>query len=242
MRFRYLASRTFKEIYRDAITIILGMLMPISLLFLFSTIMSDDSYDTFSPVNLTPGIIIFSFAFITMFSALLLAKDRERSFLTRLMTSPLQPKDYVLAYTLPYIPIGFAQIIVCYITGMIIGFPFSIYIFTSLIIFIPAMLVSIGLGLVLGVLLTENQVSAAGAFVLVIASLFSGAWMDLDMIGGVFKRVGYLLPYAHAVEASRSILAGNPISDSLTGILVNCGYAAFFLILGGLIFKYRMKR
>ncbi len=241
MRFKYLAGRTMKEIYRDPITVILGVLMPVLLLLLFSTLMGDNELDQFSPDNLLPGIVVFSYAFLTMFSALLLAKDKEQSFLTRLRTSPLRPTDYVLAYTLPYIPIAIVQTFLCMAAALLIGVTISLHMLTVFVILIPTMLVSIGLGLVFGVLLTENQVSAAGSFVLVIASLFSGAWMDLRMIGGVFETVGYALPFAHGVDAARAILAGRGIAGSVIDLVWVLGYAVVLFLVGTVSFRRLLR-
>ncbi|WP_330962192.1 hypothetical protein [Planococcus antarcticus] len=42
-----------------------------------------------------------------------------------------------------------------------------------------------------------------------ITTWLSGTWFELDMIGGTFQKVAYLLPFAHAVDASRAVFAGD---------------------------------
>jgi len=134
MRFYRLANRNMKEIYRDPISILLGLVMPVALLILFSSIYKKIQLEMFSPQSLTSGIIIFSFAFLTMFSGTLLAKDKQSAFLIRLFTTPLKPSDFILAYTLPFIPIAFCQVFVCFVIGAILGATFS-NILASLVIF-----------------------------------------------------------------------------------------------------------
>ena len=73
MKFYSLANRNMKEVYRDPISTLLGLAMPIALLILFSSIYTKSKLDMFSPQKLTPGIIVFSFAFLIMFSAILQA-------------------------------------------------------------------------------------------------------------------------------------------------------------------------
>ncbi|WP_199794822.1 NUDIX hydrolase [Paenibacillus faecalis] len=83
------AGRNRKEIFRDPLSIILGIALPLLLLVVFTTIEKNAPLDTFKVENLTPGLIVFSFAFLMMFSALLIAKDKQSAFLTRLFASPL---------------------------------------------------------------------------------------------------------------------------------------------------------
>ena len=88
MKFLSLATRNIKEIYRDPLTVLLGLFLPIALLLLFSTLSINNQIDAFTPQALTPGISIFSFAFLLMFSAILLAKDRKSAFLIKIKRDP----------------------------------------------------------------------------------------------------------------------------------------------------------
>jgi len=218
MKFLSLANRNMKEIYRDPVSILLGVAMPVILLALFASISKNVPIPQFTVQALTPGIIVFSFSFLTMFSAILLSKDRQSAFLTRLLASPLKPIGFILAYSLPFIPIALLQIIICLIVAVILGFSLNLLLFLlSPMVLIPVAFACIGVGMILGSLLTENQVAGAGSFVIIISSLFGGAWMDLNVVGGVFKNIGYALPFAHAIDATRAIYTG----AALIGIASN---------------------
>lgn len=122
MRAMSLTRRNLKEIFRDPITFVLGGAMPVLLLFLFSSMRNiGGGIDIFHPQMLTPGLVIFSFAFIIMFSGTLLGKDSKTAFLTRLMSTPLKPVDYFLAYMLPFLPLALFQVVVCYSAAVILG-------------------------------------------------------------------------------------------------------------------------
>ncbi len=218
MKFLSLANRNFKEIYKDPVTIILGVAMPVGLLFLFSSLQKNIPIDTFNPQNLTPAIVIFGFSFLIMFVAVLLAKDRQNSFLTRLFTTPLKSVDFYMAYMLPFIPFAFFQIIICFIIGFILGGVF-VNIVLGIFIFLLMMLICINIGIIMGSLLTVNQVSGVGSILITVISLFSGAWMDLKMVGGIFKIIGYVLPFAHSVDALKTILNGGSFSSIYTNII-----------------------
>ncbi len=241
MKFYSLAGRNIKEVYRDPVSMLLGLAMPVALLVLFSSIYKKSQMEMFSPFMLTPGIIIFSYAFLMMFSAILLAKDKQIAFLTRLFTTPLKSSDFILAYMLPFIPIALFQTGICFIAGIILGAVFT-NIFTSLIIFLLIASVCVSLGLVMGSVLTVNQVSGVGSLIITAISLFSGAWTPLKMIGGIFENIGYALPFAHAVDATRSLLAGSSFTDIMRNFYVILIYAVIFCSLSILTFKWTMKR
>jgi len=242
MRFLSLANRNLKEIYRDPVNITLGLAMPVGLLFLFSSLQKNIPIDNFTPQNLTPAIVIFGFAFLIMFVAVLLAKDRQNSFLIRLFTTPLKPVDFYLAYLLPFIPFAFFQIIVCFTIGIILGGVF-VNILLGIIIFILIMTICINIGIIMGSMLTVNQVSGVGSIMITVISLFSGAWMDLKMVGGIFEVIGYILPFAHAVDALKIILNGGSFSTiavNLIWVLAYCIIAVVFAILA-ISSKIKMK-
>jgi ABC-2 type transport system permease protein len=242
MRFFALADRNLKEIYRDPLSIGLGVIMPVVFLMLFISIGRNAPIEAFTPNALTPGIIVFSFAFLTMFSAILLSKDRQSEFLTRLLTTPLRPIDFILAYSIPFIPIAFLQIAVCFTVGILFGITLNFNVLVSLVVLIPMAFACIGIGMVIGSLCTENQVAGIGSMVIVVASLFGGAWMDLKMVGGVFNAVGYILPFAHAIDATRAILKGTDFGVIASNLYWVIGYTICFFALGILSFRWKTKR
>ena len=81
MRVLNFAKRNFKEIVRDPLSLIFAIILPLFLLFIFQQInIPSESYNI---ENFTPGIVIFGFSFITLFTATLVAKDRSTSLLIR---------------------------------------------------------------------------------------------------------------------------------------------------------------
>jgi len=69
----------------------------------------------------------------------------------------------------------------------------------------------------------------------------SGTWFDLELVGGAFQKLAYALPFVHAVEMERAILAGNfnDISPHIWWVL---GYAAIALAAAVLLFLRQMKK
>lgn len=242
MRFTSLALRNLKEIFRDPITLLLGVAMPLLLLVLFSSLQNlGGGIEIFSPQMLTPSLVIFSFSFVIMFSGTLLGKDSKTAFLTRLMSTPLKPIDFLLAYLLPFLPVVAFQIVVCYSVGFLLGISISNIGLTILVFFLMALL-SISMGIILGSLFTLNQISGIGSLLITIVSLFSGAWMDLRMIGGIFESVGYVMPFAHSIDALKELSKGGTFNDIQSSFIWVFVYSFIFFVLAVYALKWKTRR
>ncbi|MBQ5890516.1 MAG: ABC transporter permease, partial [Clostridia bacterium] len=210
MRMLTFAGRNTKEILRDPLNLAFGLGFPLVLILLLSAIQANIPVKLFEIQHLTPGITIFGLSFMTLFSATIIAKDRGSSLLQRLYTTPLTSVDFILGYTLPIIPIAIAQSVICYIAAIILGIDITINIIYAVISIIPVSILYIALGLLCGSVLNDKQVGGiCGALLTNLSAWLSGIWFDLDLVGGAFKNVSYLLPFAHAVDMERAILAGN---------------------------------
>ena len=106
MRMMTFAKRCGKEILRDPLNIAFGLGFPLILLALLSAIQANIPADLFEINNLTPGITVFGLSFTTLFSATLIARDRESALLQRLYTTPLTGSDFIFGYMLPILPIA----------------------------------------------------------------------------------------------------------------------------------------
>ena len=113
MRMLTFARRCAKEILRDPITLGFGLGFPLVLLALLSAMQANLPVSLFEIDTLTPGITVFGLSFMTLFSATLIAKDRESALLQRLYTTPLTGFDFILGYMLPILPIAIGQAVVC---------------------------------------------------------------------------------------------------------------------------------
>jgi ABC-type multidrug transport system permease subunit len=99
----------------------------------------------------------------------------------------------------------------------------------------------VALGVIFGALLTVAQTSGAYALVLIL-TIFGGAWFDLNEIGGVFLTVGDLLPFKHALDATRAVLAdGAAFGDISTDLAWVAGYAVAVASLAVATFRYRTR-
>jgi ABC-2 type transport system permease protein len=236
------ANRNTKEILRDPLNLFFGLGFPLVLILLLSAIQANIPVELFEIQHLTPGITVFGLAFVTLFSATIIAKDRGSSLLQRLYTTPLTPMDFILGYTLPIIPVSVAQCAICYIAAIVLGLNITVNILYAVVFIIPVSILYIALGLLCGSVFTDKQVGGiCGALLTNLSAWLSGVWFDLDLVGGAFKKIAYALPFAHAVEMERAILAGK-FSEILPHLLWVFGYTAVLLVLAVLMFLRQMKK
>ena len=242
MRMLTFANRNTKEILRDPLTLLFGLGFPLTLILLLSAIQANIPVKLFEIQHLTPGITIFGLAFMTLFSSTIITKDRGSSLLQRLYTTPLSPFDFILGYTLPIIPISIAQCVVCYIAAIFLGLNITVNILYAVVFIIPVSILYIALGLLCGSVLNDKQVGGiCGALLTNLSAWLSGIWFDLDLVGDAFKKIAYALPFVHAVEMERAVLAGDFIGI-FPHIWWVLGYAAILLVLAVLLFLRQMKK
>ncbi len=242
MKILTFAKRITQEILRDPLTLAFGLGFPIALILLLSAIQASIPVPLFELQHLTPGIAVFGLSFITLFSATIIAKDRQSALLQRLYTTPLRSRDFILGYTLPMVPIALCQCAVCYAIAIVLGLEITVHIVHAVIFIIPISLLYISLGLLCGSVLSDKQVGGiCGALLTNLSAWLSGIWFDLDLVGGVFRKIAYALPFVHAVDLQRALLAGD-----FTGIFPHIfwvlGYSAALLGVAVWLFLRQMKR
>lgn len=242
MKLKAFSSRTAKEILRDPLNLAFGLGFPVVLILLLSAIQANVPVQLFAIESLAPGIAVFGLSFMTLFSATLIAKDRGSAILQRLYTTPLTPKDFILGYTLPILPIAIAQCVVCYILAVILGLEVKAEILLSIIAIIPTALLFIALGLLCGSIFSDKQVGGiCGALLTNLTAWLSGIWFDLELVGGAFKKIADLLPFIHAVKVERAVLSGD-YSDIFPHIYWVLGYTIAVFGLAVYAFLRQMKR
>lgn len=236
------AKRNAKEILRDRLNLFFGLGFPIILILLLNTIQRNVPVSLFEIQHLTPGITVFGLSFMSLFSAVLIAKDRGTALLQRLYTTPMRASDFILGYTLPIIPIALGQSIICYLFALILGLDPSVNILLAILFILPISVLFISIGLLFGSILTDKAAGGVcGALLTNLSAWLSGTWFDLELVGGVFKKIAYALPFAHAVELERAVLLGN-FDGIFPHIFWVLGYATASLFTAILLFLRQMKR
>ncbi len=242
MKMLTFSKRCAKEILRDPVNLGFGLGFPLILLALLSAIQANIPVPLFTIDTLTPGITVFGLSFMTLFSATLVAKDRESALLQRLYTTPLTGTDFILGYMLPLLPMALGQSLLCYLFALPLGLTFSTNILYAILGILPMAIFHIALGLLCGSLLGSKQVGGlCGAFLTNLSAWLSGVWFDLDLVGGFFQKIANVFPFLHAAEMEKALFCGN-FSTAAEHILPVMLYSAATLVLSILAFLRQMKK
>ena len=210
MRMLPFARRCAKEILRDPLNLAFGLGFPLVLLLLLSALQANIPVELFEIDTLTPGITVFGLSFMSLFSATLIAKDRESAFLQRLYTTPLTGLDFILGYMLPILPIALGQAAACYLFAIPLGLTVSVNIVYAILGVLPMAIFNISLGLLCGSIFGVKQVGGiCGALLTNLSAWLSGVWFDLKLVGGFFEKAANALPFFHAAEAGKALFGGN---------------------------------
>ena len=242
MRMLAFAKRCAKDILRDPLNLCFGLGFPIVLLWLLSAMQRNIPVSLFEIDKLTPGITVFGLSFMTLFSATLVAKDRESALLQRLYTTPMRGIDFILGYMLPILPIALAQTAVCYLFALPLGLTFSVNTIYAIVGIIPMAVFNLALGLLCGSIFSVKQVGGiCGALLTNLSAWLSGVWFDLSLVGGFFQKVANALPFVHAVEMEKALLLGD-ISLAVSHIIPVALYSSTVTVLAVLCFLWQKKR
>ena len=236
MRIITFAKRNFKEIIRDPLSIVFSILLPLFLLFIFQQFKIPN--EVYKINNFTPGIILFSFAFVTLFTATLVAKDRETSLLIRLGVSPMSSYEYILGYTFAILPIVIIQNIAFFTVAICLGLSFSIQIIWTILLSFSISLLFIFLGILIGSLTKVKSASGISSIVVQLVCFTSGMYFSNDLIGPVFSKICLYLPFSHALNIIRYAL--NNIYINFSDILIVIIYTVMVLIISIYVFKKKM--
>ena len=215
MRLLAFSGRTAKEILRDPLNLFFGLGFPLVLIGLLTAIQANIPVPMFELDNLTPGITVFGLSFMTLFAAVLISKDRESALLQRLYTTPLTASDFIFGYTLPILPIAVAQGVICYIAAALLG---------------------------CGSVFNSKQVGGiCGALLTNLSAWMSGIWFDVELVGGVFKKIANALPFIHAVELERAVFSAD-YSNILPHLWWVLGYTVVAVVVAVLLFLRQMRK
>lgn len=242
MKMLSFARRNAREILRDPLNVGFGLGFPLVLILLFSAIQARVPVELFEIDRLAPGIAVFGLSFMTLFAATLIARDRGHALLQRLYTTPMRPADFILGYVLPMAPIALLQSGIAYGAALLLGLKWSMRILLAIVLMLPTALFFVGLGLLCGSVLNDKQAGGiCGAALTNLTAWLSGAWFDLALVGGAFQKIANVLPFVHAVEMERAVLAGN-WPAVLPHLWWVAGYAVVTLTAAVLLFLRQMKR
>ena len=238
MRTLNFAKRNIKELIRDPLSLVFSVLLPLFLLFIFQQFnIPNEAYNL---TNFTPGIIIFSFSFITLFTATLIARDRQSSLLIRLGVSPMKSHEYILGYMISLIPMILIQNVLLFGLSLLLGLKFSISIIFAILVSIIVSILFISIGILFGSLFTEKASSGISSIIVQFVCFTSGMYFSIDLVGKGFAKVCNILPFEGSLNILKAVLNNDFSMVTTENIVVFTLYTIAILILSIIIFNKKM--
>ena len=239
-----LSKRNAKEIVRDPLSLIFTFGLPLFMEVLFYLLFHKLT-DQFRMIYLAPGIVVFSQAFLTLFTGQLIALDRSTSLLTRLYVSRATPVEFILSYALPILPLTLVQSVLFFVVGGIFdtglfgwGMAFAILfgIFTSLFY--------IAMGILFGSLCSEKSIGGIASILIAGQSVLSGMWFPLEGLGDGMLALMNALPFRNATLLVQNTVngIGDAFADFWRPLLILLGYTLAAFVSAVLVFRRKMKQ
>jgi ABC-2 type transport system permease protein len=187
-----------------------------------------------------PGIAVYGLMILISTAAGIIAGDRERGFLIRLFTTPAKPWDFILGYSLPFIPVLIFSTLIYLGVGMALGLTVVGNLGHAFLIFFLIGLCSVGIGMIVGSLVkSESQTGISWIFIVPVA-MISGAWFTVDRMPSAIRSIAGALPFIHAIDASRAVLNGSPFSAIVLDIYWLVGWTVVLFATGIMLFRRTM--
>lgn len=238
MRSAALARRNLVEVWRDPLSLGLTVGLPLVLLVVLQALGGVEAF--FRPTTLVPGIVLFGYVMLMFGAAMNLSRDRETALFSRLLTAPLRSNDFVAAYSLPYLPVAFLQAAVLFGIGALLGLDMAGNVLLVVLVLAVAAVFYIALGMIFGAVFTIRQVPFLYAAVLLL-TVFGGAWMDLDAIGGPIQASAVPFPFVHTLDATRAVMVDGAGFGAIAADLGwVTGYALVTGVLAVVLFRRKM--
>lgn len=242
-RISILTIRNLKEIIREPLSLIfifaLPLVMEIMFYFLFH-----EATSQFEMIYLAPGIVVFSQAFLTLFSGMLISTDRNTSFLTRLFVSKAKSYEFIFAYALAVLPIAILQSILFFLVGGIIDSSlFTVYMLVAIPISVFTSLFFIAMGILIGSICNERAIGGVASIIISGQSLLSGMWFPLDKISDGMIIFMKTLPFRNATLIVQNSLLNVDIDWTNFGLpfLIASIYTIVAFVLAISVYQHKMK-
>ena len=239
-----LSKRNMKEIVRDPLSLIFMIGLPLFMEILFYLLFHKLT-DQFQMKYLAPGIVVFSQAFLALFTGQLIALDRSTSFLTRLYVSPATSVEFILSYALPILPLTLLQSVLFFLVGGIFDTSlFGVGMLFAILFGIVTSLFYIAMGILFGALCTEKSIGGIASILVACQSLLSGMWFPIEGLGEGMLHLMNALPFRNATQLVQNAVLGfgDAWGDLFRPLLILLGYTLAAFVCAVLVFRRKMKR
>ncbi len=162
-----------------------------------------------SAVFIVPGLLaVIITNTMMMYTAMAIARERERGTMEQLIVSPIKRLELVLGKILPYVAIGYAQITVILTAGSLL-FRVPVRGSLPLLYFVSFEFISanLALGLFLSTIAKTQQQAMQLAFLIILPTiLLSGYMFPFQAMPEPAQWIGSILPVTHFLRIVRGVV------------------------------------
>jgi len=192
-----------------------------------------------------PGVLSLIIMIMTMMlTAMALVRESELGTMEQLLVTPLRPGQIIVGKLLPYALVGLIEVAT---TLPVVLFWFRVPLRGSLLVLLlltlPYMLCTLGLGLFISTLAeTQQQAMMLAAFVFIMPQmLLSGFAFPIQNMPGLFQLLTYLVPQRYYLVILRGVfLKGVGFSVLWPQAFALTGLGTLILVLARLRFRRRL--
>jgi ABC-type multidrug transport system permease subunit len=173
--------------------------------------------DQLTVINIVPGLICIVLTMSTLFATTLsITRETERGTMENLLAMPVRPIEVMVAKIIPYIVIGYVQIILIVIIASV---AFALPVRGSVLLLSLALGLFIASNLALGITISSaarNQMQALqlAQFMLLPSFMLSGFMFPFKGMPVWAQWLGEAFPITHALRIARGVLLkGNGMGD-----------------------------
>jgi ABC-2 type transport system permease protein len=200
--------------------------------------------DLRTAVYVVPGLVgVILTMTMVMLTAMAIARERERGTLEQLIVSPVKPVEIVLGKIVPYIVIGYVQMTLILLAGVLI---FKVPIQGSLPLLYALAFVFIAANLALGLFFstvaqTQQQAMQMSFFFLLPNILLSGFMFPFEGMPKPAQTLAEMLPLTHFLRIVRGItLRGGGFEDVRAEFVWLAGILGALVLLTSLRFRKKL--
>ena len=200
--------------------------------------------DLRTPVFIVPGLVgVILTMTLVMFTAMAIARERERGTLEQLIVSPIRSAELTLGKLLPYIAVGYLQMsLVLGVGSWVFDVPIvgSIGLLYLLSVFFIA--ASLAVGLLFSTLAkTQQQAMQMSFFFLLPNILLSGFMFPWEAMPAPARWLSTILPLTHYLRVIRGIvLKGASFAELRTELVWLAGLTLVLIILVSMRFQKKL--
>jgi len=198
-----------------------------------------------SAVYMVPGVICLILLITTIIlTSLAITKEKEAGTIEQLIVSPIKTWELILGKTIPFVVIGFCDIILIVLAGKLV---FNVPVRGSLLFLFGASFIFILTTLSIGLFIstvsrTQQQAMMTAFFFIVPAMLLSGIFSPIENMPRIIQYITYLNPLRYFVKLVRGILLkGNNLSILWPEVLVLLIFGIVNITLSSLRFKKHIE-